>query len=158
VDVLSRSYYIARTSVQCGNCGRTTTVLALALPPDHETLNVDAEDADWQIAGADAFLFHVTDLSPFVQRRLLELSQTHRRISNGSGSKLGWANHCEHCGSAIDDQDLHCEPGGFMPMSEADAANIELTHIEEMFEAAAAGYALDPEFFSFMRKLHWPAS
>jgi hypothetical protein len=153
MDVLSRSYYIARTSAQCGNCGRVTGIMALALPRDHETLDVDAEDADWQMAGANAFLFHVTDLSPCVRRRLLELSQAFRRKSDKGSTKPPWANHCEHCGSVLDDQDLHCEPGTFMPMSEADAVNIELVHIEEMFEAAAAGYALDPEFFSAMRKL-----
>ena len=154
MDVLSSSYYIARTGAQCANCGRTTAVLALALPPDHQTLDVDAaEDADWQIAGANAFLFHVTDLSHFVRRRLLDLSQTYRPIAKKGGSKLPWANHCKDCGFVLEDQELHCEPGAFMPMSEADAANIEVIHIDEMFEAAAAGYALDPEFFSSMRKL-----
>jgi hypothetical protein len=156
MDVLSRGYYVARTGAQCGHCGCITAVLALALPPNHETLDVDAEDADWQIAGANAFLFHVSDPSPFVRRRLLELSQTYRPIAKKGSSKLPWANHCKDCGSLLDDQELHCEPGTFMPMNEADAANIELIHIDEMFEAAAAGYALDPEFFSSMRR-RWPS-
>jgi hypothetical protein len=152
MDVRSGGYYIARTRAQCGSCGRNSAVLALALPPNHETLDLDAaEDADWQIAGANAFLFHVTEVSPSVRRRLLGLSQSFRRIRDKSSSKLPCANHCEYCGSVFDDQDLHCEPGTFMPMSEADAANVELIPIDEMFEAAAAGYAFDPEF------ILWPS-
>jgi hypothetical protein len=39
-----------------------------------------------------------------------------------------------------------------MASSEAAAANIELVRIQEPFAAMAAGYAMNPEFFVFMRK------
>ena len=63
-----------------------------------------------------------------------------------------WANHCEHCGSRFSDDDLHCEPGAFMPGGLNEAERIHLTHVAEKFSAAAAGYALDPEFFAAMRR------
>jgi hypothetical protein len=53
----------------------------------------------------------------------------------------------------LDDYELHCEPdGAFMPCGEAEAGNILLLQIDEPFEAVAAGCALEPEFFRFMRK------
>jgi len=61
--------------------------------------------------------------------------------------------YCEHCGTLLGDHELHCEPeGAFMPSSEAAAANIHLLQIPEPFQAVAAGYTFEPEFFGFMRK------
>jgi hypothetical protein len=63
-----------------------------------------------------------------------------------------WANHCEHCGSMFSDDALHCEPGGFMPTQPAEAEAIVLCQVAEEFSANAAGYALDPEYFSLIRR------
>jgi hypothetical protein len=50
------------------------------------------------------------------------------------------------------DHDLFCEPGGaFLPTTELSAGLIQLLPIDEAFEAAAAGYAHQPEFFDAMR-------
>ncbi len=52
----------------------------------------------------------------------------------------------------LDDHDLFCEPeGAFLPTSQAQAAAIQLVRIDEPLEAAAAGYACDPQFFESAR-------
>jgi ribosomal protein S14 len=161
-NVRSQTYYVARTNMRCRHCGSPTGLLALAVPDGHETLDEDAQaDAGcgepaseaWQPANADAFLFYVGCLPEGVQGRLNQLSQCFRLAHSAATSSSYWANHCEHCGSLLGDHELHCElDGAFMPSSEAAAANIQLMHIHEPFQAAAGGYALDPEFFGFMRK------
>jgi hypothetical protein len=66
-----------------------------------------------------------------------------------------WANHCEHCDALVGDDDLHCEPGGFMPGHADEAQAISLFEVRQAFQAVAAGYAVDPEFFVHIRK-RWP--
>ena len=151
----SPKYGIARTDTRCWHCGRSTRVLALLLPEDHETLDTEtaAELDVWQRAGASAFLFYVAYLPDGVQRRLFQLSPTFCAAHSEATANCYWANHCEHCGSLLDDHELHCETdGAFMPSSEAEAENILVLQISEPFDALAAGYALDPEFLRFMRK------
>jgi hypothetical protein len=152
-SVRSPTYYVARTVRPCPYCGKPNRLLALALPPNHETLDTEApKDGVWQTVRAHAFLFHVTELPDAVQRHLAQLLPLFR-IARGTGTLNGhWANHCEHCGLSIDDQELHCEPGVFMPSDEAEAAGIQLLPIGEAFEAVAAGYALEPEYFRCMRR------
>ena len=161
-NVRSQSYFVARTSVRCPHCGLPTRLLALAMPHNHETLDEDAQDdagdgaelspETWQQAGTNAFLFFVEHLSDAVRDRLNRLSPLFRPAHSAATLNSYWANHCEHCGRLIGDHELHCEPGAFMPSSEAAAANIELVRIPEPFEAVAAGYAMEPEFFASMRK------
>ena len=50
------------------------------------------------------------------------------------------------------DDALHCEPGGFMPTQPVEADAIVLSQVAERFSADAAGYALDPEYFSLIRR------
>lgn len=162
-NVRSQAYYVARTIVRCWHCGSSTRLLALAMPHDHETLDVDAqadaEDYDghasdeWQRANLSAFLFYVERLPDDVKDRLNQLSKDYRLAQSAVTSNSYWANHCEHCGTLLGDHELHCEPdGAFMPSSEAAAANIQLLQIQERFEAVTMGYAFEPEFFRFMRK------
>jgi hypothetical protein len=151
----SPKYSIARTDTRCWHCGRSTRVLALLLPQDHETRDPEtAEESNaWQRAGGSAFLFYVAYLSDGVQRRLFQMSPTFRAAHSEATANCYWANHCEHCGSLLDDHELHCETdGAFTPCSEAEAENILVLQISEPFEALAAGYALEPEFLRFMRK------
>jgi hypothetical protein len=51
----------------------------------------------------------------------------------------------------LSDDQLHCEPGGFMPSDALEARSISLTLVRQDFSALASGYALEPEFFAFMR-------
>jgi hypothetical protein len=161
-NVRSHCYFVARTRVRCRHCGSSTGLLAVAVPHDHETLHEDVvDDADdgagpcaevWQRAGANAFLFYVHHLPDGVRDRLNRLSQYFRPARCAATMNTYWVNHCERCGRPLGDHELHCEPGVFMASSEAAAANIELVRIQEPFAAVAAGYAVDPEFFAFMRK------
>jgi hypothetical protein len=166
VNVRSGVYYIARTRARCGHCGVMTGVVALGMPPEHETLDLDADSdleadgdpetssADWQRAGANAFLFYVEYLPDSVRDRLQNLSASFRFAYSDATQNSYWVNHCDHCGRLLGDHELHCEPeGAFMPVSGAAAAGIELLRVEEPFEAAADGYAFEPEFFSLMRRV-----
>jgi hypothetical protein len=152
VNVRSQAYYVARTQFPCWHCGISTQLLALAVPHSHVTLDAESQAEVWQRADANALLFYVERLPADIQRRLHELSQSFGLGNSAATLDAYWANHCEHCGTLLDDHELHCEPGGaFMPSSEADASTIELLEIREPFEAVAAGYAPEPEFFRFMR-------
>lgn len=151
----SPQYSIARTLIRCWHCGQSTRVLALLLPEGHETLDPEStgESNAWQPAGGNAFLFYITYLPDSVQRQLIQLSSTIRAAHSDATANCYWANHCEHCGSLLDDHELHCETtGAFMPCSEAEAQNIVFLQVCEQFEAQAAGYALEPEFVRCMRK------
>jgi hypothetical protein len=107
----------------------------------------------WQRADANAFLFHIERLRNEVQHLLHELSQSFRVAHSPATHSSYWVNHCAHCNALMGDHELHCEPdGAFAPSNEAAAANIELLEISEPFEAVVAGYALEPEFFRWMRR------
>jgi hypothetical protein len=134
-NVRSPGYFIARMLTACRHCDRITEVFAFAVPPTHEFMT----DDEWNVAGVAAFLFFISWLPDSVLSRLAA-----RKASEG-----GWLNHCEHCGTPQEDEELHCEPGAFMPTNESEAANIELVYVDEAFEAAAAGYAPDPEFVTW---------
>ena len=162
-NIRSQSYYAVCTDAGCWHCGLPTRLLALAVPHSHEILDADASGAtggqylaapdEWQRVNINAFLFYVEFIPASVQRRLTQLSR-HYRLAH-SKATLGsyWANHCQHCGALLGDHELHCEPdGAFMPTSEGAAACIQLLQIHEPFEALAAGYAFEPEFFRFMKK------
>ena len=161
-NVRSHSYFVARTSTRCPHCGLPTRLLAVAVPQDHETLDEDAEDdagdraepaaEAWQRSNINAFLFYVQELPDGVRDRLHQMSRCFRPAHCAATLNSYWINHCEHCGGPLGDHELHCEPGVFMASSEAAAANIELVRIQEPFAALAAGYAMEPEFFAFMRK------
>jgi hypothetical protein len=159
-NVRAPGYFVLRADAPCRHCGRSTALLALGVPPDHETFELpeDAEGAGtWQHAGANALLFFVQELPDSVRRRLSELSQSFRPAHGAARLNSYWANHCEHCRAPFGDQELHCEPeGAFMPASERAAAALRLLPIPEPFEAVAAGYSLEPEFFSCMRRISGP--
>ena len=107
----------------------------------------------WQRADLNAFVFYVERLPDNAQSRLVRLSPSFRLAHSAVTLSDYWANHCEHCGTLLDDHELHCKPdGGFMPSSAAAAARIVLFGIQEPLEVLAGGYALEPEFFGRMRK------
>jgi len=146
-NIRSSSYYIAQTTVQCMSCGQWTRVVALALPAPHEILIED----EWQSADVSAFVFDVTELPESVWRQLLQTSRFFRLACGAEAPDPCWANHCEHCDALVNDDELHCEPGGFMPADAEGAQAISLLAIPHAFEAVSAGYAVDPAFFVHMR-------
>jgi hypothetical protein len=148
-NVRSSSYFIAEMQVRCAQCGQPCRVLALSLPPNHETL----DDGEWQKVDANAFIFHVAALPDAVSRLLLDRSPDFHQTCSDDTSESCWANHCPHCAGVFSDDELHCEPGGFMPSDPVEAQAISLTLVRQAFSAPAAGYALEPEFFASMRVL-----
>jgi hypothetical protein len=158
INVRSDAYFIARTVRTCGCCRAPTLMLAVGLPPEHEALALDTEAESettaqdtWERASCNAFLFYIGYLPPAVQRRLQEISSNFRFAHSERTQGSHWANLCERCGSLLDDHDLFCEPeGAFLPVDPAAAGAVLLSLIREPIEAAAAGYASDPEFFSAM--------
>ena len=162
-NVRSRTYRVACASAYCGHCAALTRVLSLVVPPGHEILEDDPSvgtdggteslDAGWQHGSTSAILFYLEDLSTGVCGHLQALSRSFRLAYSTVTLNSYWANHCEKCGSLLEDHELHCEPGAaFQPISAADAANIVLIQIQEPLEAAAGGYAIEPEFFGSMGK------
>jgi hypothetical protein len=147
-NVRSSSYYIAQTSAQCPSCDQWTRVLALALPAPHEVLVED----EWQPANVSAFLFYVTELPEEVRYLLTQISSSFRLSRMEDASDPCWANHCEHCDALVSDDELHCEPGGFMLVHADEAQTISLNEVRQAFRAVAAGYAVDPEFFVHIGK------
>jgi hypothetical protein len=145
-------YYIARSAVACPHCGAATLLTALALGAGHEAR--DDELGDWQAVPANAFCFYVAAVSQAVYRCLRKCAANFKFVPAGSAADGCWANHCQHCDLTIDDDELHAEPGthGFVLCNEAHAASVDLIEIGEPFEAAAAGYSLEPEFFALMRR------
>jgi hypothetical protein len=154
-NIRSQAYYVASTAAPCCHCGLSTRLLALAMPCDHETLELDDAPAPgaWQRANMNAVLFYVERLPEDVQSRLTQLTRQFRPEHSAVTLGTYWANHCEHCGTLLEDHELHCEPdGAFMALGEAVAGNIQLLQIHEPFEAVAAGYSFEPEFLRFMGK------
>jgi hypothetical protein len=176
INIRSPRYYIARTVSTCWHCGSPTALVAIAVPPGHETLDLDDDASDegsdgethhrehpaaaWSTADHYAFLFYVDSLPAAVQNRIHQYQPAYRPIGAaatapaappGGGSGSYWANHCEQCGRQLDDHDLFCEPeGAFLPMSESTAAAIDLVLVDEPFEISAAGYSYEPPLFDTM--------
>ncbi len=148
-NVRSSSYFVAEILAPCRHCGRFSRVIALALPPKHETLT----DGEWQKVDASAFIFYLASLPNAVSRFLLERNTEFRHVRSDDPAESHWANHCAHCASVFSDDELHCEPGGFMPGDAQEAQAISLTLVPQDFSGFAAGYALDPEFFAAMHRL-----
>ena len=147
VNLRSSSYYIAHARVLCESCNHSSCVVALALPPGHQSL----VDGSWQRVEANAFVFYVAELASPVSKLLHRTAPLFSRKGGEGRRNRYWANHCEHCGSMFNDEALHCEPGGFMPTQPVEAEAILLCRVAEEFSADAAGYALEPEYFSLIR-------
>jgi hypothetical protein len=145
-NIRSSGYFIAHTRAQCEHCKEYSRVVALAVPQGHE----EWVDGEWQRAGANAFIFYIAELPASVGRLLQQVAPRFNRKRGEGQRNPYWANHCEHCGSMFSDDALHCEPGGFMPTQPVEARAIVLSQVAETFSAAAAGYALDPEYFSLI--------
>jgi hypothetical protein len=159
INYRSATYSIARALQRCGSCSQLTPVVAVVLPPGHETLECD-EHADevsaaaevWEAAEAGALLFLIEYFPEAVQGRLQGLSQNYHPGHAGAGRPY-WTNHCSFCGSPQDDFELFCEPeGAFSPTSDEAAALIRLQDVSELFEAEAAGYTYAPELLDQARR------
>jgi hypothetical protein len=157
INIRSPYYFIARTHGVCRHCQGQTELIALALPPGHETLDAgeDTEEAietdEWSVATNRALLFHIEYLNEGVAARLATLTKLFRIDRKYLGAEPAWSNHCAACDALLDDEELFCEPGEpFFPITEAGVAAIRLQRIDDPLEAAAGGYFFDPDFFPAM--------
>jgi hypothetical protein len=158
INFRSSSYWIVRATAGCHRCHAETLFVALALPPNHQSLELDWDiEADefvaynWETVEWSAFLFYVEYLSENVRRRLQAISKGYRFAFSERTQESYWANHCGSCGALIEDHDLFCEPdGAFLPPSAVSAAAVTLERVDEALQAGAAGYACDPEFLNSM--------
>jgi hypothetical protein len=178
VNYRAPSYRVAHTPGVCAQCGASTRLVALVLPPGHEVLDPEdgpeaRESTDaarvagdefeddgharsaggvWSVATGSAFLFFVE----YIPQPVLHRMHTHARayrLSSRVNDAPHWVNHCDACGAAFDDDELFGEPGaGFVPTSQAEARIIELVPVDEPLEVGAGGYAYEPEFFDCMRR------
>ena len=160
INFRSDGYLIARTVGTCLHCRGETRLVALMLPPGHESRSTSDEgvqdgesspthDDSWERTPCYALLFYIESLPDAVRHRLQALAPTYRFANSPATQDSYWANHCERCGGLQEDHELFCEPeGAFLPVSPAAAAIIELLPIHESLEAGAAGYAVDPAFIA----------
>jgi hypothetical protein len=117
VNVRSSSYWIARATGQCNRCRAETRFVALALPPNHQSLELDWDiEADefvaynWQTAEWSAFLFYVEYLPEKVRRRLQAVSKGYRLGFSERTQGSYWANHCATCGALIEATTFFASP------------------------------------------------
>ena len=158
INVRSNSYWIVRATGECDRCRAETRFVALALPPNHQSLELDWDieahelvDYNWETAEWSAFLFYVEYLPEKVRRRLQAVSKGYRFAFSERTQGSYWANHCATCGASIEDHDLFCEPGGaFLPTTPESAAGVTFEHVDEALQAGAVGYACDPQFLGSM--------
>ncbi len=148
-NIRSSSYLVAETRSICARCRRPCRVLALVVPPNHEML----VEGEWQRVDANAFIFHIAALPDAISRHLFECCAQFHQVGGNGPAGSNWANHCPQCAGVFSDDELHCEPGGFMPSDPLEARAISMTHVQQAFSALVAGYAPEPEFFASMRML-----
>jgi hypothetical protein len=151
----SANYYVAQLSVDCWRCGATTRAVALVLADGHEALDEpDEQDVQrWQAIAGTALLFYIDQLSVGAEANLCRLAPGFRQVADDETQASVWVNHCEHCGTSLSDDELHCEPGdSFVPDTEARGANVRLFKIDEALEASAGGCSMDTEFLWFARR------
>jgi hypothetical protein len=154
VNVRCDRYLIARSRAICPRCGAETRVVALMMPPRHETRSGNEERDSWDGTESHAFLFYVESLPDAVRQRMKALAPMYRFAASPAAQCSYWANHCDRCGGIQEDHDLFCEPeGAFLPISPEAASIIELFPMDETLEAAAAGHAMDPAFIEFMLRV-----
>lgn len=146
-NVRSERYSLVHGAAICPHCRGRTRVVAVLVPPGHQTRRLEDDDDAWDRVPCQALLFYLESLPEPVIRRLQQLAPLYRFAASPATQGSYCANHCERCGRMQEDHDLFCEPqGAFVPLGSEDAAAIEVVPVAERLEAAAAGYTLDPEF------------
>ena len=106
-NIRSLRYYIARTVSTCWHCGSPTALVALAVPPGHETLDVDDDASNedsgdgaahrgppastWSVADHNAFLFYVESLTTAVRERIKQCQPAYRPLDADAAAVPGTA-------------------------------------------------------------------
>lgn len=156
-NLRASSYYVLQATHCCAQCGGSTPVFALAVPPDHESTEADLElDEDGDSTGLDPVAFHewlfspeqwlriegpallsqVGILSAPVVRTLHALAPTMRQNPFRNGQ---WTNFCAHCDNPVWEGELYPTPGQpFCPKDDAAAAQITVHAVDEPLSAFTA--------------------
>jgi len=145
LNVRSPSYYFGASTHECGHCGGTTKVHGFVLPAGHAVLNVaDFEDEDeWEVGDEPSLLCDLAYVIPSVARFVAALAPNFRPGVRSAADSETWLNFCEHCGAALDDNEIFCEPGmGFLAFTEEDARRIALLRVHEEFGAICGSFSI----------------
>ena len=153
-NVRASSFLIATATLNCWRCRGASRIHGFALPPGHETLDVEdaSGEESWESNDEPTFLCYLDFASPdaieAMRRRTCCYRYTYRRRTQ----TFYWANSCEFCGTKLGDYDAFCEPGqGFMPLTRDEAGLISLMPVDAPFAASAGGWSLGVELFEYMR-------
>jgi hypothetical protein len=155
VNIRASSYYLASTMRRCWRCGTETRIHGFVLPPGHEVLFVDDDDAAgdcWEAADEPSLLCYLGFLSPSAVIRMRIRTQYYQFRFSVTMASHYWVNCCEHCNATLGDFYTFEEPGeGFLAFTPEDAARIALTRIHEPFFASCGSWSVGVELFEFMR-------
>lgn len=153
INVRTPRYFILRARGVCRHCNEPADLFGLAVPPGHETLDLDEAGEDpcardaWVVADEPALIFHIEYLNAEAAARLASLTSSFRVNPQKSFDGPAWTNHCQACGSSFDDDELFCEPGEpFFPIGDASATAVALLCVDEPLEALAGGYSFGAQF------------
>ena len=143
LNVRSPTYSLASSTHECGHCGSTTKVYGFVLPAGHAILNVDDFEDEWETADEPSLLCDIAYLIPSVARFVTTLAANYRPGVRSIGDYETWLNFCEHCGAALDDNEIFCEPGlGFLAFTEEDARRVGLLTVHGEFGAICGSFSL----------------
>ena len=148
-NVRSTRYIIVESKTRCPHCDVVSAVFAIALPAGYESLYLDDDrsvddNGDWEVPGMAAVLSYVEYLPEAVAERIRALTPHYRFDRSHENGESFWINHCEHCGTAMAEEELHGEPEGpFGRMSYEGLEAIRLHEVREPFEGWAGGESHD---------------
>lgn len=146
-------YWIASARLTCWRCRGTSPIHGFALPPGHETLEVDDESGaeTWESSDEATFVCYLDYVLPAAIQSMRQRTADYRYSYRRSSQTFYWANCCGHCGAKLGDYDAFCEPGqGFMPLTRDQASEITLASVEAPFAATAGGWSLGEGLIEFM--------
>ena len=80
---------------------------------------------------------YVLYLPDAIAKRILERTPNYCTDIHRETDRLGWWNHCDHCGAQIDDEELHHIDGPFSRAALERQTSVEVHYVREPFSALA---------------------
>jgi hypothetical protein len=137
-NVKAPSYFIVKSHERCPQCKSVTAVFALALPDGYESYVENDEGGEWEKPGRSTVLSYVEFLPETIAHRVRAMSENYRLDSQGEQTSRIWLNHCGHCGTQLEEEELHGElDGAFGAIPRKGFEVIHLEYVHEPFEAWA---------------------